>query len=209
MPLAGIIRFGTYVAMFMVLRPAIPALAALPRRSLRSVDVFSNIVLPFFAIYVAWQLFKEDWLAFETRALEYRVGATMMNAVAGGPPTPDFDPDNIPVSAITWVLIGSALVARYVLTVAKDRLPGWMLAVRVYVDALWVFLGVSLAANRGVEWIVTPDKWLSERRIVVWFNDTVPSCSHTFSWLNMCGMFSCGPCARCWVAQRYRCYGLP
>jgi hypothetical protein len=88
MPLAGIIRFGTYVAMFMVLRPAIPALAALPRRSLRSVDVFSNIVLPFFAIYVAWQLFKEDWLAFETRALEYRVGATMMNAVAGDPRRP-------------------------------------------------------------------------------------------------------------------------
>jgi hypothetical protein len=70
------------------------------------------------------------------------------------------------------VLIASALVVRYVLTVAKDRLPGWMLAVRVYVDALWVFLGVSLAANRGVEWIVDPGKWLSQRRIVVWFNDT-------------------------------------
>lgn len=172
MPLAGIARFATYVGMFMVLRSAIPALAAVPRRPLRSVDVFSNIILPFFAIYLAWQLFKEDWLAFETRALDYRIDQTVTNALTTGAPSPDFDPNDIPVSTITWVLIASALVIRYVLTVAKDRLPGWMLAVRVYVDALWVFLGVSLAANRGVEWIVKPDKWLSERRVVVWFNDT-------------------------------------
>jgi hypothetical protein len=47
-----------------------------------------------------------------------------------------------------------------------------VLGVRVYVDALWVFLAASLAANRGVEFIVNPTLWLSQRRIVVWFNDT-------------------------------------
>ena len=36
MPFAGLARLGSYVAMFLVLRPAIPVLAALPRRSARS-----------------------------------------------------------------------------------------------------------------------------------------------------------------------------
>lgn len=54
----------------------------------------------------------------------------------------------------------------------KDRLPGWMLGVRVYVDALWVFLAASVAVNRGVEFIVNPTLWLSQRRIVFWFNHT-------------------------------------
>jgi hypothetical protein len=171
MPLAGLVRLATYVGMFMVVRDAIPALAALPRRSLRSVDVFANIVVPFFAIYLAWQLFKEDWLAFETRALDYRVDAAVVNALQTSHSS-HFDPDSLPVSNTTWVLILGALVLRYVLTVAKDRLPGWMLAVRVYVDALWVFLVASFAVKQGAEILVDPAGWLSHRRIVVWFNDT-------------------------------------
>ncbi len=63
-------------------------------------------------------------------------------------------------------------VIRYVLTIVKDRLPDWVLGVRVYVDALWVFPAASLAANRGVEFIVNPTLWLSQRRILFWFNGT-------------------------------------
>ena len=33
----------------------------------------STEIVPFFAIYLAWQMFREDWLAFESRALEYRI----------------------------------------------------------------------------------------------------------------------------------------
>src|SRR5690606_13275148 len=71
MPLAGIARLGSYVAMFFVIRPGIPALAALPRRSLRGIDVFATVVVPFVAIYLAWQMFREDWLAYEASALNY------------------------------------------------------------------------------------------------------------------------------------------
>ena len=74
MPLAGLARLGSYVAMFFVLRRAIPALAALPRRSARRIDVFSTVIVPFFAIYLAWKLFAEDWVAFQSRALDYRIG---------------------------------------------------------------------------------------------------------------------------------------
>ncbi len=167
MPLAGMARLGSYVAMFFVLRQALPALAALPSRSLRSVDVFSTVIVPFFAIYLAWKLFAEDWIAFEAAALDYRIGDAMMT-----PGEVELHPETLPVSNLTWALIFAALVARYVLSRFKELLPGWMIAVRVYVDALWVFLGVSFAASKDLTFVLNPTGWLSERRIVVWFNDT-------------------------------------
>jgi hypothetical protein len=167
MPFAGLARLGSYVAMFLVLRPAIPALAALPRRSARRVDVFTNVIAPFFAIYLAWQLFAEDWLAFEQRALDYRVNEAMLS-----PEVTELHPDSLPGGSLTVVLIFAALVIRYVLGNFKDQLPGWMIAIRVYVDALWVFLTVSFAASQGLTFFLNPTGWLAERRIVVWFNET-------------------------------------
>lgn len=167
MPLAGMARLGSYVAMFFVLRQAIPALAALPLRSARRIDVFSTVIVPFFAIYLAWKLFAEDWIAFEATALQYRIGDAMTT-----PGSVELHPETLPVSNMTWALIFTALVTRYVLSRFKDRLPGWMIAIRVYLDALWVFLGVSFAASKDLTFILNPTAWLSERRIVAWFNET-------------------------------------
>jgi hypothetical protein len=171
MPFAGLARLGSYVAMFLVLRQAVPALAALPRRSARSVDVFATIIVPFFAIYLAWKLFAEDWLDFETAALDYRVDKAVTAALTSGQGT-DLHPDQIPVSTVTWVIVAAALVARYVLSRFKEYLPAWVLAVRVYVDALWVFLTVSVAATQGATFLINPMGWIKERRIVVWLDQT-------------------------------------
>jgi hypothetical protein len=167
MPLAGMARLGSYVAMFFVLRPAIPALAALPKRSARRIDVFSTVIVPFFAIYLAWKLFAEDWVAFQTRALDYRIADAMTT-----PGASELRPETLPVSTGTWALIFAALTLRYALGRFKDQLPEWMLAVRIYVDALWVFLGVSFAASKDLTFFLNPTGWLAERRIVVWFNET-------------------------------------
>jgi len=171
MPFAGLARLGSYIAMFLVLRSAVPALAALPRRSARTVDVFANIIVPFFAIYLAWKLFAEDWLDFETAALNYRIGDAMTRALETGESS-GLHPDQLPVSGATWVIIASALVLRYVLGKFKESLPGWVIAVRVYVDALWVFLTVSFAASQGASFLINPMGWIGERRIVVWANTT-------------------------------------
>ncbi|MBB3606902.1 hypothetical protein FHT40_006595 [Mycolicibacterium sp. BK556] len=171
MPLAGIARLGSYVAMLLVLRPAFPVLATFGRRPARSIDLFSTVIVPFFAIYLAWQMFREDWLAFESRALTYRVGDSMMAAVAGGPPT-ELHPQSLPVGAGTWVLIGGALVARWVLSKLKDRLPSWLVAVRLYVDALWVFLVLSFSVNQGLTILINPTEWIAQRRIMVWLSTT-------------------------------------
>ncbi|VEG55727.1 Uncharacterised protein [Mycolicibacterium aurum] len=167
MPLAGLARLGSYVAMFFVLRQAIPALAALPRRSARRIDVFSTVIVPFFAIYLAWKLFAEDWIAFQATALDYRIGEAMAT-----PGAEVLRPETLPVSTAAWALIFGALVLRYALSRFKDHLPGWMIMIRVYVDALWVFLGVSFAASKDLTFFLNPTGWLAERRIVVWFNET-------------------------------------
>lgn len=167
MPFAGIARLGSFVAMFFVVRHGVPALAALPARSARQVDLFATVIVPFFAIYLAWQMFSEDWLAFEARALDYRIGDAMMT-----PGAAELNPESLPVSAATWVVIGAALVVRYALSWFKDALPGWVFGVRIYVDALWVFLVLSLSVNQGLTFVLNPGGWLAQRRIVVWFNDT-------------------------------------
>jgi hypothetical protein len=172
MPFAGLARLGSYVAMFLVLRSAIPALAALPRRSARSVDVFANIIVPFFAIYLAWKLFAEDWLDFETAALNYRIADSMMRVVTTGESSGGLHPDELPISGVTWAIIATALVVRYVLGRYRANLPGWVIGVRVYVDALWVFLTLSFAASQGVGFLLNPMGWIGQRRIIVWANTT-------------------------------------
>ncbi|UXA20416.1 hypothetical protein [Mycobacterium sp. SMC-4] len=167
MPLAGIARLGSYVAMFFVLRPAIPGIAELPRRSVRGVDLFASVILPFFAIYLAWQMFREDWLAFEVRALGYRIADSI---TAPGPT--ELHPEALPVSATTWVVIVLALAARFALSRYAEKLPGWFVAIRIYVDALWVFLVLTLSVNQGLTVVLNPGGWLAQRRIVVWFNET-------------------------------------
>jgi hypothetical protein len=171
MPLAGLARLGSYVAMFLVLRQSIPVLASFPRKSARRLDLFATVIVPFFAIYLGWKLFAEDWLAFEAAALNYRIGESMTRVAAGGAPT-ELHADSLPVSSSTVVLIVAALALRYVLGVVKDRLPGWLLPFRVYLDALWVFLVLSFSVNQGLTWLINPGGWIAERRIVVWFNGT-------------------------------------
>lgn len=166
MPLAGIARLGSYVAMFFVLRPGIPELAALPRRSSRQVDLFATVIVPFFAIYLAWQMFREDWLVFEARSLDYVIGEAMTT-----PGSSELHPDALPVGATTWIVIAVALLARYALTWFKDTLPSWFLGVRIYLDALWVFLVLTLSVNQGLTFLLNPAGWLADRRVVVWFND--------------------------------------
>jgi hypothetical protein len=69
-------------------------------------------------------------------------------------------------------LVAAALVCRFVLSRLKDRLPKWLVIVRVYVDSVWVFLVLTLSVNAGFTLLVNPTKWVSQRRVVVWFNTT-------------------------------------
>lgn len=180
MPLAGMARLGSYAAMFLVIRPGIPALAGLPARSARQIDLFATVIVPFFAIYLAWQMFREDWLSFVYRAGDYQLD----KALTSDAPV-ELNPDMLPVGPVTVVIIGAALVARLVFGRLKDKLPTWLLPVRVYLDALWVFLVLTLSASNGLTLLINPSAWVSERRIIVWFNDTRESVFSHFHLLDV------------------------
>ncbi|HEY5842621.1 MAG TPA: hypothetical protein VIU87_14370 [Mycobacterium sp.] len=171
MPMAGVARLGSYVAMFLVVRLALPAMAPVAGRGARRVDIFTTVIVPFFAIYLAWRLFREDWIAFETRALDYRIEDAVVGALSGERVT-ELNPGSLPVGATTWILIVGALLTRWALSRLKDRLPAWMVAVRIYVDALWVFLALSFSVNQGLTLLINPGQWITQRRIMVWFSET-------------------------------------
>ena len=162
MPFAGLATLGSYVAMFLVVRRGVPVLAELPRPSLRGAELFTTIVAPFFAIYLAWKLFKDDWLAYLQRALDYQ----MDQAFSG------VDAHSLPVPKTTWIVIVAALIIRYPLRYFAARLPRWLTAVRIYIDSLWVFLVLSYSLSAGFTFLVNPAGWVAKRRIVVWFNST-------------------------------------
>jgi hypothetical protein len=162
MPFAGLATLGSYVAMFLVVRRGVPELADLPRPSLRGADLFTTIVAPFFAIYLAWQLFKEDWLAYLARALDYKIDEAFSGV----------DVHDLPVPKTTWIVIVAALIIRYPLRYFAGRLPRWLTAVRIYIDSLWVFLVLSYSLSAGFTFLVNPAGWLAKRRIVVWFTST-------------------------------------
>jgi hypothetical protein len=162
MPFAGLATLGSYVAMFLVVRRGVPVLADLPRPSLRGADLFTTIVAPFFAIYLAWQLFKEDWLAYLARALDYKIDEAFSGVAV----------HDLPVPKTTWIVIVAALIIRYPLGYFAARLPRWLTAVRIYIDSLWVFLVLSYSLSAGFTFLVNPAGWLAKRRIVVWFTST-------------------------------------
>ncbi|WIM89047.1 hypothetical protein PT015_06135 [Candidatus Mycobacterium wuenschmannii] len=162
MPFAGLATLGSYVAMFLVVRRGVPVLADLPRPSLRGAALFSSIIAPFFAIYLAWQLFKEDWLAYMARVLDYQMDEAFNGVKAHA----------LDVPKTTWIVIVGAVILRYPLRYFAGRLPRWLTAVRIYVDSLWVFLVLSYSLSAGFTFLVNPSGWLAKRRIVVWFTST-------------------------------------
>ncbi len=166
MPFAGFARLASFVAMFVVLRSAIPALERLPRATANSVDIFSNIVAPFFAIYIAWQMLKADWVAYKEISLFYQFGDESGDKITA------LTPGDIPISNSVWGLIVGAFILQYILKWTQSRTPGWFIGIRLYLQVFWVFLIASFAANRGLTFILEPSKWFSQRRVVVWFNAT-------------------------------------
>lgn len=186
MPLAVLARLGSLVAMLLVLRPAFPEFAADPSQPRRPINVFASVVVPAVAIYLGWQMFKEDWLAFEAKALTYRIGAAMTAAAPA-----ELHPDELPASRVTVAIILAALLIRTALHRFAKRLPRWTVVVGVYLDSLWVFLVLTLSASRGLKLLVDPSGWVKERRVVVWLDSVINSAAAQFhpfevAWNGLC-----------------------
>ena len=174
MPLAILARLVAFVAMFLVLRDGMARLgmiAPLPdgatSRRRAFVDAVLGGVLPFFAFYAAWGYLREDMAAYAARALEVQDGMRF-TAIAAEAPEPGFDPVlELAFEPVTVVLIVLAFAGRWAWKRYRERLPKWLSIAAVYLEAVWVFLTVTVISQ--VFGAVTG--WVQTRQAMVWLAD--------------------------------------
>lgn len=165
MPLAVLARLISFIAMFYVLRDAMPAFQSLadngeltddlPDRP-RINDVLLISILPFFAFYAAWKFLNDD-------VQQYAVSALANFNPFDGPQTGNVL--DIELSPLTIGIVVVAFAARYVIKKFSDALPRWTAVVAVYFEALWVYLTVLLLNNYTDQ--ITD--WIESRAAVAWY----------------------------------------
>ena len=193
-PLGILAQLISFVAMFLVLRDGLPELQRLsPRptdareRRREFLDALLGGILPFFAVYAAWGYLRNDMSAYAARALEVRSGIgwtelaekvergdlSPSEAVAG----PDYT--GFALEPLTIVILVLAFAARWALKRSSERVPRWMNVVSVYLEAVWVFLTVSVIADllgqlggwvdsrQAIAWLADARQWLAEHLLAI------------------------------------------
>jgi len=182
LPLAILARLGSFIAMFLVLRPAMPGYQSVmasgegdidttgttavdptagdttvaPKRT-RATDMLLVSILPFFAFYAAWKLLADDTLYYMSTVLAR---------------TNFFDEDRtggleLTLEPVTITAIVIAFAARYLLKKLADRLPKWTRVVAVYFEAVWIYLSLVLIVNYQEQL----QGWIASRAATHWFAD--------------------------------------
>ena len=152
LPLAILARLGSFIAMFLVLRRAMPAFSDLSDRGDDGVDVagrrlppgrvssiFLVSIVPFFAFYAVWQLFEEDTLHYAQSALE------KIDFFSGKPASSVL---NLTVDPLTITIVVVAFVGRYLIKRFANRLPRWTNLIAVYFESVWVYVTIFLIMDQ-------------------------------------------------------------
>lgn len=152
LPLAILARLGSFIAMFLVLRRAMPAFSDLSERGDDDVTVdggrlprgkvsaiFLASIVPFFAFYAVWQLFEEDTIHYAKTALEkvdYFSGKPISTAI------------NLAVDPPTITIIIVAFVGRFLIKRFAKKLPRWTNLIAVYLESVWVYVTIFLIMDQ-------------------------------------------------------------
>ncbi|MFT4260411.1 hypothetical protein [Microbacterium sp.] len=155
LPLAILARLVSYVAMFLVLRDGLRNLeevAPLPASSAERRSTFLSAllagILPFFAVYWAQGLLKEDIVAYSLRALEERRSIIAVAVLNGQDAVGSEDTvQNVPLTVWTALIIVLAFAGRWAWTRWDDKLPAWLSPVAVYFEVVWVFFSVLVIGD--------------------------------------------------------------
>lgn len=174
LPVAILARVISYVAMFLVLRPAMRGFSQLEgeidagvadARRGRMADVLASSILPFFVVFATWGMLQDDWVAYLSSMLDNR----------------SFDdtdaPLEIEVSVITVGIVVVAFVLRLLLKRFADRLPRWFSFLAAYLEAVWIFIAVIIIG----ELLAGLPAWLESRRIVAFFVDVINGAKEAFA----------------------------
>ncbi|ORB52750.1 hypothetical protein BST43_18895 [Mycobacteroides saopaulense] len=162
-PLVPLTRILTYVAMFWVVRGAVTSTATSWAEAINTV---LRAILPVFVLFTAWKLHLEDRAGYlSVRRVEY-YGSTM----DGLSSTKTNEQINQYLSPTDWriyAVIAIAFTMRMLLTRFRDKLPTWTQLLALYLEATWVLLLVTAAADK----LFGTPEWIKERRVVVWYLD--------------------------------------
>jgi len=174
MPVAILARLASFIGMFLVLRPGMPAFADLAASGEDSIDrteeapapagpsvqeLFLASILPFFAFYAAWQFLRDDTLQYAAAALEKINPFADTDTSAGVL--------NLQLTWASGAAIVIAFTGRYLLRRYRDKLPRWTAVLTVYLEAVWVYLTVFLIST----YLSQFDAWVANRTAMHWIAD--------------------------------------
>jgi hypothetical protein len=178
LPLAILGMLAAYVGMFLAVRRELTHLAAAddPERGEVAVgpirqwrDSLLAAILPFFLLYVAWNLVRGDVVDLYASSLYQDNFGT--SPLAG----------NITVASL--VIIVTAFTIRWLLGRFSERLPRWTSLLASYFEALWVL--VALVTLRDL--LALLGDWLSTRRMFAWAVDAWADFRGSFTWAGVFG----------------------
>jgi hypothetical protein len=175
MPIAILTRLASFIGMFLVLRPGMPAFADLAASGEDSIDrteetpaaagpsvqeLFLASILPFFAFYAAWQFLRDDTLQYAAAAALEKINPFAATDNSAGVL-------NLQLTWASGAAIVVAFTGRYLLRRYSDKLPRWTAVLTVYLEAVWVYLTVFLIST----YLSQFDAWVANRTAMHWIAD--------------------------------------
>lgn len=178
LPLAILALLAAYVGMFHAVRRELRALDRLddvdsgevatpPVRQWR--DSLLVAILPFFLLYVAWNLIRDD-------VVDLYFASTLQDNFWDSAATDTITP-------VALGILGGAFAIRWLLGRFSARLPRWTSLLATYFEALWVL--VALFTLR--ELLSGVPHWFATRRMFAWAVDGWASVADAFAWLGAVG----------------------
>lgn len=155
LPIAILVRLISFVAMFLVLRDGLrnlqevaPLPESAPERRRTFLSALLAGILPFFAVYWAQGLLREDVDAYSLRALEERKSINAVAIFGGGEAVSSDDTVlNLPFNVWTVSIIVLAFAGRWAWSKWSAKLAAWLSPIAVYFEVVWVFFSVLLIGD--------------------------------------------------------------
>lgn len=174
MPLPVLVRAAAFVGMFLIVRESLrnlrsiaelPQTAAERRRSF--LDALLAGLLPFIAVYHAAGETRDDWNAYTVRVLDLQSNRSAVAGFSGEPLPEHAQVYEIALDPLTISIVVFAILGRWAWGNWGKRLPKWLGIGAVYLEALWVYLSVTVL----FEFFAGIRGWVDSRQALHWVED--------------------------------------
>jgi len=181
LPVAILARLASYVAMFLVLREAMPTFRTISESRLTSDgtppqrfnQIVGSSILAFFIVFATWNMMKEDVIDYASSSLEqWNPFETQFGGITST--TSVYD---VGLSAMTVSIVVIAYVLRLLIKKFAERLPVWTSYLAVYLEAVWIFIAVIVIQSL----LSFVPAWVQSRAVVVWALDLVEAAQSLFA----------------------------